>query len=660
MTIKIVFAATAFSLAVATAPVSVCAEAQPVPAAADTRETTDAGAAFVLPKAWSLQKQGQTLVALAPEGDLRVVVADVGQAGDAAGALAKAWAAWRPDLKRTPKLINSLPPRDGWDERASAEYETSPNEKAEVYAVALRKDQAWTVAIVDGSQATSEKRLAAVRLMTQTLRPRGYSRESFAGRAAHPLDPARVEQMKAFVQDAMAELGVPGAGFALIDHGRIVYEGGLGVRELGRPEPVDAHTLFMVASNTKGMSTLLLSELADEGKLGWDEKVTNVYPGFRLGSAATTEKVLIKHLVCACTGLPRKDFDWIFNTRRDTPATVTFDQLAATEPTSRFGEVFQYNNLMASAAGYIGGHLVHPDLELGQAYDKAMQEKVFDPLQMRDTTFDYARAIAGDHASPHAYDVDAKPSLVAMDFNYSVRPYRPAGGAWSSAHDMILYAEDEITRGVLPDGHRLVSEQNLLERRKPNVPIGEDAWYGMGLETDATWGVKVIHHGGSMSGFKSDWMIVPDAQVGAVILTNSDEGQLMLRPTMRRLLEVLYDGKPEAAADVTAAARRLKAEYLKERPRLAIPPNPEAVAALASHYTSPELGPLTVTRSPDGVVFGFASWSTHVASRRNDDGTTSFISIDPGDFGEFVVGPANGKRSLIVRDGQHEYGFTED
>ena len=93
---------------------------------------------------------------------------------------------------------------------------------------------------------------------------------------------------------------------------------------------------------------------------------------------------------------------------------TTFVQLAATQPTSGFGEVFQYNNLMAV------GRRLHrrpsssiPDLELGAAYDAAMQEQIFAPLGMRDTTFDMATALAGDHASPHGDDLDGKPALAS-------------------------------------------------------------------------------------------------------------------------------------------------------------------------------------------------------------------------------------------------------
>lgn len=632
----------------------------PVVLTADAAQQTASGAAFTAPAAWSVTTAGPLLTLSPPEPDTHVAIVDIAEATDGADAVAKAWQIYKPGFARPVQLVTPRPARNGWDERQVVDYETSPNELAAIQAVGLRSGTAWTVVIMDASMATAEKRGAAVGLVLQSLRPAGYTRESFAGLQAHPLDAARIEQMRSFVETAMAEAGVPGVGFALYDDGRIVYEGGIGVREVGKPEPVDAHTLFMVASNTKGMSTLLLARLVDEGRLRWDQKVTDVYPDFRLGSAATTEQVLIRHLVCACTGLPRKDFDWIFNTPTDTPASTTFTQLAATEPTSGFGEVFQYNNLMASAAGYIGGALYHPEMEIGAAYDRAMQQQIFDPLGMHDTTFDMMKAQAGDHASPHGEGLSGAPQLATMDLNYAVGPYRPAGGAWSSAHDMILYVEDELRQGALPNGGRLVSAENLLARRAPGVPTGEDEFYGMGLELNTVWGVPVVHHGGSMGGFKSDIILLPDAGVGAVILTNADDGQMLLRPFMRRLLEVLYDGKPEAAADVTGAVARSKAGMDEFKRRLSVPPATEPVQALAGAYSNPELGSLTVRHEGADVLFQFASWNSRVASRLNDDGTVSFFTYDPTNEGfEFVVADRDGKRALITRDGQHEYVFTE-
>ena len=194
----------------------------------------------------------------------------------------------------------------------------------------------------------------------------------------------------------------------------------------------------------------------------------------------------------------------------------------------------------------------------------------------------------------------------------------------------------------------------------PQVQLGEDSSYGMGLISDHTYGVQVISHGGSMSGFKSNWWALPEYGVGAVLLTNSDNGGMLLGPFSRRLLEVLFDGKPEAVGDVASRAATHKAELAKERERLVVPAAPDVVAGLAKHYSSKELGELVVSTQNGITTFDLGEWKSTVASRKNDDGTTSFITIDPGTDGfEFVVSERAGKRVLVIRDGQHEYTFTE-
>lgn len=624
---------------------------------ADTPRVTPGGASFKVPAEWSITPGKNLVILQPPEMDTHVVIADV-QAADAKSAVAEAWTAFKPEFQRPIKLVTPRPAKDGWEERQVFTYETSPNERATIQALALRAGREWTVLLLDGTDPTVEKRSAAIGLVFGSLRPKGYKRESFAGRNAHPLDAEHVAVLKQFVEDSMKQLGIPGVGMALIDHGKIVYQGGLGVRELGKPEAVDANTVFMAASNTKGMTTLLLADLVDQKKLRWDEPVVDVYPSFKLGNPETTKKVLVKNLICACTGLPRQDLEWLFEYKNATPESE-LALLGTMQPTSKFGEVFQYSNLMAAAAGYIGAHAVYPNMELGAAYDRAMQKVVFDPLGMKSTTFDYSRALSGDHASPHGDDIDGHPKVAAMDINYSIVPARPAGAVWTSAADLIRYVELELNLGRLPDGRQLVSAENLLARRAPQVPVGEDATYGMGLVVDRTYGIPVISHGGSMSGFKSNWFALPDYGVGAVILTNSDNGGMMLGPFGRRLLEVLFDGKPEAAADVASRAAAHKAQLAKDRERLVVPADPGSAAGLARKYSSKELGDLTVSTQNGETIFDLGEWRSAVASRKNDDGTISFITIDPGVDGfEFVVGDRGGKRVLVIRDGQHEYTFT--
>jgi len=181
----------------------------------------------------------------------------------------------------------------------------------------------------------------------------------------------------------------------------------------------------------------------------------------------------------------------------------------------------------------------------------------------------------------------------------------------------------------------------------------------MGLEVDTTWGVPVVHHGGSMIGYRSDLLFLPEQGIGAVILTNSDAGGYLLGPFMRRILEVVFDGRPEAAEDVASAAQRKRARIAKERARLVVPADPEATARLAARYTSAALGEIAVKKQGAATAFDFGAWSSAVASRKNDDGTISFLTIDPSYDGfEFVVGERAGKRALIIRDAQHEYVFS--
>jgi len=228
---------------------------------ADTPRLTPGGATFTLPKDWSATTDKNLVTLTPPEPDTHIVLFD-SQAKDAAAAVAAAWTAYKPESKRPVKLVTPIPPKEGWDERKVFDYETSPNERAAIEAMALRAGTSWTVIILDGTDPTVEKRGAAVGLVFESLRPKGYKRESFASRKAHELDKEHIAILTAFLENSMKQMGVPGVGMALIDHGKVVYEGGFGVKELGKPDRVDENTLFMAASNTKGMTTLLLAELS--------------------------------------------------------------------------------------------------------------------------------------------------------------------------------------------------------------------------------------------------------------------------------------------------------------------------------------------------------------------------------------------------------------
>jgi CubicO group peptidase (beta-lactamase class C family) len=626
--------------------------------AADAPRSTPGGVSFTAPHDWTLSKRDNMALLVSPEGDASLAIVDV-EAADAKAAVEKAWASYRPESKRPIRLVTPQPAREGWEERHAFNYETSPNERLVVFASAQRAGSRWSVTIAEGAQSTFERRASQIGLVVASIRPAGYQRESFAGKKAHPLSPERIEMLKAFVEEGMKKLDVPGVGLAFIDGGKVVWEGGLGVKEMGKAQKVDAHTAFMAASNTKGLTTLMLARLVDRKKLRWDQPVVEVFPQFKLGDAQTTRSVLVKHLICACTGMPRQDFEWLFEFKESSPEKA-MKLLGTMQPTTKFGALFQYSNLMAAAAGYTGGYIVAPKMALGPAYDLAMRREVFDPLGMKETTFDFKRAMSGNYALPHGKDADYRLRVVPMDVNYSVGPVRPTGGVWTTAHDLGKYVVMELAGGKLPDGQRYVSEENLRARHAPTVKVGEDIDYGMGLFSDRRWGVQVMRHGGDMIGYHSDMMWFPEHGVGAVILTNSDPGVSLRGPLLRRMAEVLFDGKPEAQAQVDAAARNGQAARAKFRERLVIPPDPAEAAKLAGRYESKELGSLVVSRKGDTVLFDLGEWKSEMASRRNDDGTTSFFTISPDIIGfDFVVAEREGKRALVTRDAQHEYVFME-
>jgi hypothetical protein len=174
---------------------------------------------------------------------------------------------------------------------------------------------------------------------------------------------------------------------------------------------------------------------------------------------------------------------------------------------------------------------------------------------------------------------------------------------------------------------------------------------------DTTYGVPVVHHGGDMIGFHSDMMWLPEQQVGAVVLTNGDPGWLIRGGFRRKLQEVLFDGNAEADADLAAAAKSFFARIAADRKTLVVPANAQEATKLGARYKNAALGELAVQRTGAKTVFDFGEWQSEVASRRNPDGTTSFITISPGVSGfEFVVG-GGAKKTLTLRDAQHEYAF---
>src|SRR5512141_2110658 len=133
------------------------------------------------------------------------------------------------------------------------------------------------------ADAVAEKRGGQVALIFGRLLPKVYTREPFAGQKANTLDQARIAELTRFIEEGQKETGVPGVALGLVQDGKVIFADGFGVKELGGAAKPDGDTLFMVASNTKALTTLLLAKLVDEHRMTWQTPVTTLLPSFRLG-----------------------------------------------------------------------------------------------------------------------------------------------------------------------------------------------------------------------------------------------------------------------------------------------------------------------------------------------------------------------------------------
>ena len=620
----------------------------------DTNRTSLRGNRFTVPAEWSLTERGPASIIEAPEGNSWIVVVDV-DATSSDEAMAAGWSAYK---KNDWPLItsNEVPDDIGWSRQRRYQYQTSPNERRVVSAGTMYANNRWSVWIYDMAHEVGEKRSSEVSVIFRSMMPEGYNPETFLGKKANKLNKLRIAELLKFVEDAQKLTRVPGVSFGIIQDGNVVFSGGFGVRDISDSAPVDGDTLYRIASNTKALTTLLLATLVDNGELQWNTPVKRVYPSFKLGDGRTTERVQIEHLLCACTGMPRQDMEWLFQFG-DLTAKDVVASLGVMQPTSEFGELFQYSNTMAAAAGYVAASLLYPSLELGAAYDRAMQIQVFSPLGMNATTFDDRIAKAGNYASGHTFNFEGESAQILASIDTAVNPVRPAGGAWSSVNDMLKFIAMELDNGKLPNGKPYIGQHALFERREAKVAVGKDVQYGMGLFINKLYGTPVVHHGGSLPGYYSDMMWLPEHDVGAVILTNGAPGWQIHQNFSRKLLELLFDGEPIADESLIGEAQLYLDWMATYRELLEVPADKKEAAKLASCYSNNALGEVRILHTDKKTRFNVGEWASEVAAKKNPDGTRSYVTIGSGIFGsEFVVGSGT-PPNLVLRDAQHEYLF---
>jgi CubicO group peptidase (beta-lactamase class C family) len=660
--IRLCLGAFCFALAISacnTAPIR--APAPPTKQAVLTQEragTTPARHRFVIPAGWTETRRKDIVILEAPEKGAWIAFADV-VATEADTALSHAWALYRDD--KMPALLSPPIPlanHNGWQDLRGYRFKVPVGESRQLTARAMRRGDVWAVRIDDLSSAVTSTRPLDLSAIRDSFLPAGYVRETFAGRNARRLDPARLKELTRFVEAARETLEVPGIAIGIVQDGETLFEGGFGVRELGKPGRIDADTLFPVASNSKPLTSLMIAKLIDEGKLNWETRVVDVLPQFRLADSKVTADMKVKHLLCACAGLPNRNVDWQF-APAGTTATIAFDTLARMTPSGALGTTYSYTNPPVSAGGLLAGHIVYPDLGLIEAYEAAMDSRVFRPLGMKRSTFDPNKATRDNFARTYGGTVAGERANVDLERDKQFRMIAPAGGAWSNVKDLLAYVRMELSLGLLDDGSRYISEAALKSRTEPQVRSGTHTQYGLGLETSTAYGTLMVFHGGRSYGFRGDIVWLPAHGVGMVILMNSNSGNALMDAFPRKVLELLFDGEQLADSMIVAAAAANRDQIILYRENLKYPPEPSQSAVLAARYRNEILGELRVSKSERQTLFSFENWNAPVAARTGPSDEIRFIVTAAGPPFAFVAAASPVGRTLTLREGPTEFIFTE-
>ena len=262
-----------------------------------------------------------------------------------------------------------------------------------------------------------------------------------------------------------------------------------------------------------------------------------------------------------------------------------------------------------------------------------------------------------EHARPHGRTLTFEAQPIATEIERGVDSVMPAGGAWSNVRDLSRWLRLELGKGVL-DGTQVVSETNLLERRKPRVKISAKQSYGLALFIDESRGLQAIGHGGNTFGFSADANFYPEHGLGLVMLTNAQAANGYMSAVRRRLIEILFDATPEAEQQLAFGIKQLGETIKKQLAEVTLNPEAAFVEPLAGKWTNPRLGTIEIRRDKTGFIFDAGEWQSPIGEHKDPSGARRIIMTGPP-FAGFAFWPQqnDGKMMLLFETAQQKYWF---
>ena len=319
------------------------------------------------------------------------------------------------------------------------------------------------------------------------------------------------------VENALREYQVPGAAIGIVVDGSVVYVKGCGVRDLEKKLPVTPDTIFSIGSCTKAFTTFALGCLVDEGVVGWDDRMIDIMPEFRMSNQYATRMMTLRDLLSHQTGLPRHDYMWYNSkmTRQEVLRRIRYLDLSFDS-----SDHFIYNNLMYLAIGMAMEKIAN------KSWEEIISQKILIPLGMSRTNFTFAEMQkSSDYALPYIERENGLKRMVFRDFSI----IGPAGSMNSNVNEMCRWVELQLDQGQWQQ-KPLIGPATFKEMHSPQVvatgyPESKEEQvraYGMGWYIQSYLGYHNVMHDGALDGFTSVVSLLPEEHIGVVVLCNKN------------------------------------------------------------------------------------------------------------------------------------------
>ncbi|CAN5564991.1 serine hydrolase [soil metagenome] len=415
----------------------------------------------------------------------------------------------------------------------------------------------------------------------------------------------KLKEIDAYASTVMDTWHGPGMAIAVVKDDKVVLAKGYGLRELGKPDKVDENTLFAIASNTKAFTTASLAILVDEGKLNWNDKVSKYLPDFQMYDPWVMNELTIRDIVSHRSGLDTFSGDLLwYDTTYSTDEILR--RVRYLKPVSSFRSRYGYQNLMFIAAGRV------VEKASGMKWADFVRTRILTPLGMTRTTTS-VRDMKDNFAMPHNESGGTLRALPPGYLDDAIGAVRLN----SSVADLSKWIRLQLGRGTF-EGKKIFSEAQSWQMWSPNTlqPISEAASkanptrhfnaYAMGWGVSDYYGRKIVSHSGGLDGMLSYTVLIPEENVGFVILTNNESPSLQI---MMNKIRDVFVGAPkrdwnDEAKGVMAAGKAATDEENKKIDAARLPNTKPSIAipAYAGTYSSQMYGGVTIVEENGKLV----------------------------------------------------------